>query len=228
MGAAAPAILATHALNLGKDCVGIFELEYAPTNKDFVESAFAAAATSRAAASALRASRLAMTAPPWGLEKARDFEICLLGVHVALVKRNKAAFACEPRGATNKTSSSRPSHSAAKLIFKPCTVFGKCAKGAEALRGQIRLRDHAYKIKSIGVNTGPGNAEVAITHPMAVLPSLVAVPLLKEPPPPVPYPKCAARLAPARAAAAFELKCLAAISAALAEPTRTKAPSRRL
>jgi hypothetical protein len=39
MRTAAPVMHATHALNLGKDCVGIFE--YAPTNTDFVERGFA-------------------------------------------------------------------------------------------------------------------------------------------------------------------------------------------
>jgi hypothetical protein len=39
--AAAPVMLATHARNLDKECVGIFELEYALTNTDFVESGFA-------------------------------------------------------------------------------------------------------------------------------------------------------------------------------------------
>jgi hypothetical protein len=80
------------------------------------------------------------------------------------------------------------------------------------------LRDHVYKIKNMGVNIGPDNAEVAIARLMAALPSLVAVPLPKKPPPPpVLYPKRAAHPAPARAAVPFELKHLAAISAALAE-----------
>jgi hypothetical protein len=39
--ATAPVMLATHARNLDKDFVGIFELEYALTNTDFVESGFA-------------------------------------------------------------------------------------------------------------------------------------------------------------------------------------------
>jgi hypothetical protein len=34
-------MLATHTRNLDKDCVGISELENAPTNTDFVESGFA-------------------------------------------------------------------------------------------------------------------------------------------------------------------------------------------
>jgi hypothetical protein len=84
------------------------------------------------------------------------------------------------------------------------------------------LRDHVYKIKNMIANTGPGNAEVAIDRLVAALPSVVAVPLPKEPPPPpAPYPKRAAHLAPTRAAVAFELKHFAAISLALEELVAT-------
>jgi hypothetical protein len=104
--------------------------------------------------------------------------------------------------------------------------LGKCAKGAEALRDQIRLRGHVCKIKNMGVNTGPDNAEVAIARLMAALPSLVAVPLPKgPPPPPLPYPKRAAHPDPTRAAVVFELKHLAAISAF--GPQRGRASSSR-
>jgi hypothetical protein len=99
--------------------------------------------------------------------------------------------------------------------------FEICAKSAEALREQIRLRDHVYKIKNMSVNTGSDNAEVTIARFMTALPS-GALPLPKEPPPPpVPYPKRAAHPALTRAAVAFELKHLAAISAALAELVAT-------
>jgi hypothetical protein len=65
------------------------------------------------------------------------------------------------------------------------------------------------------LNTGPDNSEVAIARLTAALPSLVAVPLPKEPPPPpVPYPKRAAHPAPTRAAVPFELKHLAATALA--------------
>jgi hypothetical protein len=80
------------------------------------------------------------------------------------------------------------------------------------------LRDQVYKIMNMGVNIGSDNVEVAIARLMAALPSLVAVPLPKKPPPPpVPYPKRAAHPIPACAAVAFELKHLAAISAALVD-----------
>jgi hypothetical protein len=58
---------------------------------------------------------------------------------------------------------------------------------------------------------------------MAALPSVVTVPLTKEPPPPpVPYPKRAAHPAPTLAVVAFELKHFAAISAKLVEPVAAK------
>jgi hypothetical protein len=41
LSAAAPVMLATHARNLDKDCVGNSELEYEPINTDFVESGLA-------------------------------------------------------------------------------------------------------------------------------------------------------------------------------------------
>jgi hypothetical protein len=113
---------------------------------------------------------------------------------------------------------SRSSPAAAKRAFKPSllAVFGKGAKGAEALRDQIRLRDQVYKIKNMVIYIGSDNSEVTIARLMAALPSVLAVSLPKEPPPrPVPYPKRAAHPAPTRSAVAFELKHLVAISAAL-------------
>jgi hypothetical protein len=62
------------------------------------------------------------------------------------------------------------------------------------------LRDHVYKIKNMSENIGPDSAVVAIARLMAALSSVMAAPLPKEPlPPPVPYPKRAARPAPTTA-----------------------------
>jgi hypothetical protein len=59
----------------------------------------------------------------------------------------------------------------------------------------------------MSVTTGPGNVAVAIARLMAALPSFVAVPLPKEPPPPAaPYPKRAALSAPTRAVVAFRIE----------------------
>jgi hypothetical protein len=69
---------------------------------------------------------------------------------------------------------------------------------------------------------------------MIALPAVVAAPLpMQPPPPPVPFPKRATHPAPTRAAVAFEMKHLAAISTAFAEPVAVtkggyfKAPRRR-
>jgi hypothetical protein len=112
--------------------------------------------------------------------------------------------------------------------------YGKCAKGDEALRDQIQVRDHVYKIKNMSIDIDSDNAEAAIARLMATLPSVVAVPLPKKvPPPPVPYSKRPAHPAPTRAAVAFELKHLEATSSALAELVANtdegafKAPRRR-
>jgi hypothetical protein len=68
-----------------------------------------------------------------------------------------------------------------QALFAVCE---KCAEGTKALRGQIQMRDNVCKVKNKSVNTGSGNAEVAIARLMATLPSVVTVPLPKEPPPP--------------------------------------------
>jgi hypothetical protein len=107
-------------------------------------------------------------------------------------------------------------------------------KCAEALRDQLRLRDHVYKIKNKDVLIGQDKNEAAIARLMIALPAVVAVPLpMQPPPPPVPYPKRATHPAPTRAAVAFEMKHLAAISTAFAEliavtkESSFKAPRRR-
>ena len=107
-------------------------------------------------------------------------------------------------------------------------------KCAEALRGQLRLRGHVYKIKNKDVLVGQDKDEAAIARLMVALPAVVAASLpMQPPPPPVPYPKRATHPAPTRAAVVFELKHLAAISTALAELIAVtnegsfKAPRRR-
>ena len=64
---------------------------------------------------------------------------------------------------------------------------------AEALRDQIRVRLHVYKAKAADLpNIGSDNPEVAVAELRAV----VARALLRDPPPPVPYPTRSAHQAP--------------------------------
>ena len=87
---------------------------------------------------------------------------------------------------------------------------------AEALRDQIRVRLHVYKVKAADLpNIGSDNPEVAVARLMAELRAVVARALPRDPPPPVPYPTRSAHPAPTRAAVAFHMKHLEAISAAL-------------
>lgn len=93
---------------------------------------------------------------------------------------------------------------------------------AEALRDQVRLREHVYKVRSPGVINGSDKPEGAIVRLMATLPALVAKPLPKQPPPaPVPYPTRTPHPAPTSTAVAFELKHLASINAAITEVMAT-------
>ena len=66
-----------------------------------------------------------------------------------------------------------------------------------------------------GGPTGSDNSEVVVARLMAELRTVVARALPRDPPPPVPYPNRSAHPAPARAAVAFHMKHLKAISAAL-------------
>jgi len=87
---------------------------------------------------------------------------------------------------------------------------------AEALRDQIRVRLHVYKVKAADLpNIGSDNPEVAVARLMAEMRAVVARALPRDPPPPVPYPTRSAHPAPTRAAVAFHMKHLEAISAAL-------------
>jgi len=86
----------------------------------------------------------------------------------------------------------------------------------EALRDQIRVRLHVYKVKAADLpNIGSDTPELAVARLMVELRGVVARALPREPPPPVPYPARAAHSAPTRAAVAFHMKHLVAISAAL-------------
>jgi len=64
-------------------------------------------------------------------------------------------------------------------------------------------------------NTGSDNSKAAVARLMAELRAVVARALPRAPPPPVPYPTRSAHPAPTRAAVAFHMKHLEAISAAL-------------
>jgi hypothetical protein len=128
----------------------------------------------------------------------------------------------------------KPCRSLADLQALHAAHGGNTKKCAEALRDQLRLRDHVYKIKNKDVLIGQDKDEAAIARLMIALPAVVAAPLpMQPPPPPVPYPKRATHPAPTRAAVVFELKHLAAISTALAELIAVtnegsfKAPRRR-
>ena len=78
------------------------------------------------------------------------------------------------------------------------------------------MRLHVYKVKAADLpNIGSDNPEVAVARLMAELRAVVARALPRDPPPPVPYPTRSAHPAPTRAAVAFHMKHLEAISAAL-------------
>ena len=105
---------------------------------------------------------------------------------------------------------------------------------AEALRDQIRVRVHVYKIKAAGLpNIGSDSSEAAVQRLVIELRAVVVGALPRSPPPPVPYPTRAVHRAPTAEAAAFHMKHLAAISAALVEVVTVtvdgafKAPRRR-
>ena len=129
----------------------------------------------------------------------------------------------------------------------PCTTLdalailatGDAKKCAEALRDQIRLRLHVYfvpksELPLIGDGDGAGEVERLASSLQAV----VATPLLKKPPPPIPYPVRPAHPAPTSGAVALDIEHVHKISAAIAElmsmtaggvikATRSSAPRRR-
>ena len=107
--------------------------------------------------------------------------------------------------------------SAAQLEALRATFGDDFKACAEALRDQIRVRDHVYKIKKLGVLVGSDNPVAAVARLMTQLLTVVAAALPKMPPPPVPYPTRAAHPAPTSAAVVFESRHLVAVSAALVE-----------
>ena len=90
---------------------------------------------------------------------------------------------------------------------------------AEALRDQIRVRLHVYKVKASDLpGIGSDSPEVAVARLMDELrPVVVSGALPRNPPQPVPYPDRAPHPAPTAAAAVFQMAHLAAISAALVD-----------
>ena len=133
-----------------------------------------------------------------------------------------AGFAVEDRAQWRRGCALRAQHG---TDLKAC---------AEALRDQIRVRVHVYKIKAADFpNIGSGSSEAAVQRLAIELRAVVVGALPRSPPPPVPYPTRAVHRAPTAEAAAFHMKHLAAISAALVEVVTVtvdgafKAPRRR-
>ena len=80
---------------------------------------------------------------------------------------------------------------------------------AEALRDQIRVRVHVFKIKAADIpNTGSDSSEAAVQRLVIELRAVVVGALPRSPPPPVPYPTRAVHRAPTAEAAAFHIKHL--------------------
>ena len=92
---------------------------------------------------------------------------------------------------------------------------------AEALRDQIRVRQHVYGMKQKDLPAiGSGSGELAVTRLMSELAVVVSEPLPRKPPPPLPYPVRAAHPAPTQTAVALDIEHIHKIAESITELLR--------